>query len=188
MNAQDVIVRLERHDDERTIRLVNEAAFGRTAEADLVDRLRQEFAVLASLVAEHDGRLIGHLLFSRVMIDTAGEPLLSVALAPMSVLPSDQRRGVGSRLIVSGLDWLRARNERSVLVLGAPEVLTGASGSPAIARVCSRIPFRPTHSWHWSWCRARSTAFREPSDIPRRSTCSPGGVPASSRCLRSGAG
>jgi putative acetyltransferase len=79
------------------------------------------------------------------VIDTAGEPLLSVALAPMAVLPSEQRRGVGSRLILSGLDWLRARNERSVLVLGAPEYYGRFGFSSHRARMLAH-PF-PAHAF-----------------------------------------
>jgi putative acetyltransferase len=121
MDAEDVMVRRERPDDENAVRLVNEAAFGRPAEADLVDRLRREGAVLASFVGEQERRIVGHILFSRMLIDVADESIPSVALAPVAVLPASQGRGVGSRLIRIGLEWLRTRNERSVLVLGHPQ-------------------------------------------------------------------
>jgi putative acetyltransferase len=111
-------VRRESPRESAAVRSVNEAAFGRSHEADLVDRLRT--TVLASFVAEHDEQIVGHLLFSRIWIDTAGGPLAAVALAPMSVMPERQRQGVGGLLIRQGLDWLREQGEQVVLVLGHP--------------------------------------------------------------------
>ena len=114
------MIRRESTGDISALRGVNEAAFGRNEEADLVDRLRIEGAVLASFVADHNGLVVGHILFSRTLIETANEPVLSVALAPLAVSPSHQRRGIGSQLVRFGVQWLRTRGERSVLVLGHP--------------------------------------------------------------------
>jgi putative acetyltransferase len=122
MSALDsMILRRENPKERRAVRGVNEAAFGRSDEADLVDRLRNEGAVLASFVAERDRRIVGHILFSRTLIETADGPILSVALAPLAVLPEQQRRGVGGQLIRFGSDWLRERGEHVVLVLGPPD-------------------------------------------------------------------
>jgi putative acetyltransferase len=103
------------------IRLVNEEAFGRRDEADLVDRLRAEGVVLASFVAEVDGLIVGHILFSRMSIETTNKSVAAVALAPLAVIPKFQRQGIGGKLIRHGLDWLRERDEHIVLVLGHPE-------------------------------------------------------------------
>jgi putative acetyltransferase len=102
------------------IHRVNEAAFGVRDEADLVDRLRLEGAVLASFVAESEGEIVGHILFSRILIETPNGSIAAVALAPMAVLPEQQRRGIGGQLIRHGLDWLRGRGEAIVLVVGHP--------------------------------------------------------------------
>lgn len=102
------------------IRSINEAAFGRPDEADLVDGLRSEGAVLLSLVAEVERQIVGHVLFSRMSIETSGGPVPAAALAPVAVLPDHQRRGIGEQLIRHGLDLLRARGERIVIVLGHP--------------------------------------------------------------------
>jgi putative acetyltransferase len=82
--------------------------------------LRADEAVLASFVAEREGRIVGHILFSRMSIETTGGPIAAVALAPVAVVPEGQRQGVGGQLIAHGLDWLRDRGERIVIVVGHP--------------------------------------------------------------------
>ena len=91
MNGGEVLIRWEQSHDESGVRAVNEAAFGQSDEADLVDRLRLEGAVLASFVAEQERDIIGHILFSRTLIDAVNEPVLAVALAPLAVLPLNFR-------------------------------------------------------------------------------------------------
>jgi putative acetyltransferase len=100
---------------------VNQAAFGRMDEADLVDNLRAEGVVLASIVAELENRIVGHILFSRMSIETSGGSVPAVALAPMAVLPEHQRQGIGGRLIGYGLDRLRRQGEHIVIVVGHPD-------------------------------------------------------------------
>ena len=107
-------------DELSTIRSVNEAAFAGRDEADLVDKLRTDGDVLISLVAELDQRIVGHILFSRMWIEIPASRIAAVALAPVTVLPEHQRRGIGGRLIRYGLDWLRDQNERIVIVVGHP--------------------------------------------------------------------
>ena len=103
------------------VRAVNEAAFGRPDEADLVGRLWCEGVVLLSLVAEVERQIVGHILFSRMSIETARASMPAVALAPMAVLPEYQRRDIGGQLIRAGLDFLRRQGEHVVLVLGHPD-------------------------------------------------------------------
>ena len=111
-------IRLECADDREQIRKVNEAAFGRKDEADLIENLRTEGAVLLSLVAEIDDRIAGHILFSRMSIGTSHGPVDAVALAPMAVLPEYQCHQIGSEMVRRGLSELRDRGERIVIVLG----------------------------------------------------------------------
>ena len=119
--ASSVIVRGENASEHPSIRSIHEAAFGRPHEVDLVDRLRAEGVMLVSLVAELDRRILGHILFSRMWIETTTGSVSAVALAPMAVLPEHQRTGVGGRLIRQGLDLLHQRAERIVIVLGHPD-------------------------------------------------------------------
>jgi putative acetyltransferase len=124
MRPEDnVIVRGENTEDseERSvIHSINEVAFGSQDEADLVDKLRTEGVVLVSLVAEIQERLVGHILFSRMSIETTGGSVPAVALAPMAVLPRHQRRGIGGQLIRHGLNLLREQDEQIVIVVGHP--------------------------------------------------------------------
>jgi putative acetyltransferase len=91
---------------------------GRSDEADLVDGLHADGAVLLSLVAEVNNAILGHILFSRMTVETVTELVSAVALAPLAVLPDQQSRGIGSQLVRAGLDQLRDRGERIVTVLG----------------------------------------------------------------------
>lgn len=115
-----VTIRAENAADADAIRSVNQAAFAGREEADLVEKLRIQGDVLISLVAELDQRIIGHILFSRMWIETPADRIAAVALAPVAVLPEHQRCGIGGRLIRYGLDWLRDRGERIVIVVGHP--------------------------------------------------------------------
>ena len=72
-------------------------------------------------LAEQDGAVIGHLLFSRLPIETSGGTVEALALAPMAVLPGCQRQGVGSQLIRRGLAMCRERGHRIVVVPGRVE-------------------------------------------------------------------
>lgn len=109
----------------RAIRSIYVAAFGRQDEADLVDRLRSEMAILLSLAAELDNRIVGHAVFSRAVVETDGDGLGAAALAPIAVERSRPRPGIGTRLVEEGLSALRARGEKIVIVLGHPNYYPG---------------------------------------------------------------
>lgn len=121
LGPASVAVREEQPGDRQQVRKVNEAAFRRSDEADLIDGLRKEGVVLLSLVAELDSRIIGQIQFSRMSVETARGPVAAVSLAPMAVLPEHQGRQVGSQLVRRGLAELRDRGERIVIVLGHKE-------------------------------------------------------------------
>jgi len=137
----EMAVRREHAADVDGIRAAHEAAFRRPDEAALVEALRRERAILGSFVCV-DGGIVGHILFSRTMIETPREAVMSVALAPLAVLPAYQRRGVGSRLVRTGLEWLRSRGERSVLVLGDPRFYSRFGFSSDRAKAL-KTPFPP---------------------------------------------
>ncbi|MGE0131202.1 MAG: GNAT family N-acetyltransferase [Blastocatellales bacterium] len=115
-----MIIRPEKPEDIAAIRIVNEKAFGSSAEADLVDALRRNGKATLSLVAEEDGQIAGHILFSPVTIEAGGGELIGVGLAPLAVLPEFQYRGAGSALVKHGLDCCREAGHRFAIVLGHP--------------------------------------------------------------------
>ena len=127
------IVREEVAADCAAVRQVHRDAFGGDEEARLVDALRDEGYVNVSLVAETAGRIVGHVLFSRLPIETARGTVEALSLAPLAVHPACQRSGIGSRLVREGLRICRERGHRIVVVLGHPEYYPRFGFSPALA-------------------------------------------------------
>jgi putative acetyltransferase len=118
MSAATIAVRVEQPADYQAIHALHRAAFGGDGEGGLVDTLREDGAVVLSLVAAEGRRVVGHVLYSRLTID--GRDVGASALAPISVDPSRQRLGIGTRLIEEAHRRLRAGNESLVFVLGEP--------------------------------------------------------------------
>lgn len=115
------------------IRALNEAAFGGSEEANLIDKLRGDEALI-SLVAEREQDIVGHVLFSRMWIKTPLKLVPAVALAPLAVLPEHQRKGIGQRLVMRGLELLKGQGERIVIVVGHPDYYPRFGFSNAKAR------------------------------------------------------
>src|SRR5262245_62210794 len=112
-------VRDELPADRTQVRAVNLAAFPGPAEADLVDALRAQAHPCISLVAEADGRVAGHIMFSPASLPSRPE-LRIFGLAPMAVLPRCQRQGLGSALVRAGLQRCRELRHGAGTVLGQP--------------------------------------------------------------------
>ncbi len=112
-------IRLEEPQDQDAIHHLNLASFENGPEAALVDALRSSCKEYLAFVAAEDGAVVGHILFSPVTVD--GSDATGMGLAPMAVLPSHQRKDIGSRLVRHGLDHLRQSGCPFVIVLGHPE-------------------------------------------------------------------
>ena len=110
-----MIVRSETPGDVAAIRAVEEAAFLQSAEAKLVDDLRDAGDSVFSLIAVEDETITGHAMFSRLQA-----PFPALALGPVAVLPDRQRMGVGSRLIREGIARSEAAEWLGIFVLGDP--------------------------------------------------------------------
>jgi len=116
-----VAIRREEPRDADAVRRVNELAFGEPTEANLVRALTAAGAPTLSLVAEKDRYVVGHILFSPVTIETPAGQVTAIGLAPMAVLPDQQRKGIGARLVQEGLAELRRLGHDAVVVVGHPE-------------------------------------------------------------------
>lgn len=114
-------IRFEKPEDIAFIHSVNEQAFGRVSEAKLVDTLRLACTDHLSLVADDNGSIIGHLMFTPVVVTDGKQKTEGMGLAPMAVLPSRQRQGIGTQLVDSGLRILKEKGCPFVIVLGHPE-------------------------------------------------------------------
>ena len=111
-------VREERPEDISAIRVVEERAFGRPDEADLVDTLRRSGKAVISLVATEGEQVVGHILFSPATVECGESRFNALALAPVAVLPERQGRGIGSRLVRRGLEECLRRGHEAVFLIG----------------------------------------------------------------------
>jgi putative acetyltransferase len=124
-------IQAEQPHDVAAIRQVNLAAFGRSGEADLVDRLRGQASTF-SFVAIESEQIIGHIFFSPVTIEgKCSADLCILGLAPVAVLPSYQRQGVGALLIQQSLADCARLGCQAVVVLGSPAYYPRFGFAPA---------------------------------------------------------
>ncbi len=121
-------IRDETGNDIAAVRTVVAAAFEQAAEADLVDALREPGDAVISLVAEDDGEIVGHVLFSKLQA-----PDGCIALAPVSVTPNRQNRSIGSKLVRKGLARAKSDGWQAVFLLGEPEYYARFGFSAAMA-------------------------------------------------------
>lgn len=112
-------IRDETPADIEVVRGLNLAAFDGAAESRLVDGLRANADPIVSLVAEDDGEVVGHILFSPVT-HSQDPDLKMMGLAPMAVMPDRQNAGIGSALVESGLERCKELGVAGVIVLGHP--------------------------------------------------------------------
>lgn len=110
-------IRPERTGDAAAIYSIHAASFPTEAEARLVDLLRTADRLQASLVAEVDDVIVGHVAFSPVI---AGDALPGAGLAPLAIAPSHRRQGVAAALVTAGLEACRAAGISWAVVLGEP--------------------------------------------------------------------
>jgi putative acetyltransferase len=140
-----LLTRPETAADHEAVRHVHRLAFGQDDEARLVEALRAGGYARVSLLAESDGQVVGHVLFSDLPIITQDGSVGALALAPLAVLPACQGQGIGSALVRRGLAACRERGHRIVVVLGHPDFYPCFGFSPKQAsKLASPFSGRPS--------------------------------------------
>jgi putative acetyltransferase len=119
----EITIRSETSADIEAITEVTSAAFetleiSNHTEQFIIEALRAAKALTPSLVAELDGRVVGHVAFSPVTISDGTQGWYG--LGPVSVLPEYQRRGIGGALIQEGLSRLKTLGARGCCLVGYP--------------------------------------------------------------------
>jgi putative acetyltransferase len=132
-----ILIRQETASDYTAVKKVNDLAFNQPDEGILVDKLRlnPKFIPELSLVADFEGQIAGHILFSPIRIINNDQVFQSLALAPMAVLPEFQNKGIGKELVINGLNAARKTIYQSVIVLGHKDYYL-------------KFGFLPASNWH----------------------------------------
>lgn len=101
--------------DFKAIRACDNEAFGQRAEGKLTERLRADGDAEIELVADAKGRIVGHILLSRL-----AAPEKTLALAPLAVLPDRQKKGIGAALVTEAARLARDAGWNAIFLLGSP--------------------------------------------------------------------
>lgn len=133
---EQIKVRAETPTDFRAIDVVNLSAFQGEEEAQLIAELRKskDFIPDLSLVAELNGRIVGHVVLSKVQLRSKQRNTEVLALGPMSVVPSQSHRGIGSELINAAVARARPLCYSAIIVAGRPDYYL-------------RFGFQPISTW-----------------------------------------
>ena len=115
-----MIVRAETPDDHDTIRRIVDDAFGDTITSAIVDGIRasDRFVPQLSLLAVCQGQSLGHVISSYVDVVPGSRRVLQVG--PLAVVPSHQRRGIGTALMWQTIRIADERGEPLLLIEGNP--------------------------------------------------------------------
>ncbi len=123
----NVLVRQEKFEDQKEVFAITELAFRKLEisehnEQFLVERLRKSSAFIPelSLVAEIDGKVVGHILLTKILIKNEQCEHESLSLAPVSVHPDFQKMGIGAMLIQTVHQKAKELGYKSVVLVGHP--------------------------------------------------------------------
>ncbi|SFJ25555.1 Predicted N-acetyltransferase YhbS [Halobacillus dabanensis] len=123
-----MVIRQEQETEYQMIERVIIKAFENLERSDqtehkLVTKLRNTEGYIPelALVATEDGEIVGHILLTKIQINNGTHSVTSLALAPVSVLPREQNKGIGKKLVQKGLQHAKQLGFPSVIVLGHPD-------------------------------------------------------------------
>lgn len=147
-----MIIRQTGIEDSDAIAAIHKSAFGQNDEALLTANLLRDPSAepRLSLIAEIDGKPVGHILFTRVLVTGTKESVSASLLAPLAVMPEVQGRGIGDALVREGLRQLTDQNTDLVFVLGHPEYYPRFGFRPAgTCGFSAPYPIPPQHGDAW---------------------------------------
>ena len=123
--SMEIKIRQENEKDYKCVFSLIEKAFSTIEYSDhqeqfLVERLRKSDAFIPelSLVAEIEDKIVGHILLTKILIQNENQAFNSLALAPVSVLPEFQGKGIGAKLILRSHEIARQLGYESIVLLG----------------------------------------------------------------------
>jgi putative acetyltransferase len=142
-----MLTRIEQESDHSAVGSIHRAAFGGehgATVARLVEDLRRDDPDALSLVAERDGEVVGHIMFSRALLDAPSQLVRVRTLSPLGVAPKWQRSGVGTALVRAGLRRLDESGAPLVFLEGDPGYYSRAgfeaAGEHGFRKPSLRIP------------------------------------------------
>lgn len=151
------MLRTERPGDMLPVYELLSAAFGRSDEAELVNRLRECGAAVVTMVEEEEYEFMGHLMLSPITINGMEGPWLG--LAPVAVHPDWQGQGLARILSVKGLIRRSRWTGKGWWYSGIrPITAVSVSARPASLACTASMRCLPTALWQWSY---RSAVLRE---------------------------
>jgi putative acetyltransferase len=130
---ESIVVRAERPEDYQAIDVVNLSAFEGDDEARLIAKLREQAGYRAdySLVAEFNGRPVGHLLMTPGTCSQQKGDTALMIIAPMSVVPSQSHRGIGTALVDEAKKKAREEGMAAMIAVGKPDYYEHLGFEPA---------------------------------------------------------
>ena len=124
-------IRREEPGDIPQLHALVHAAFGQAALADLLDRLRDDGALLLSHVALLDDKLVGQAAYSLVTVTDGARVSRFPALGPIGVAPAYQGQGIGSALVRAGMEAMRGDGHGLLFLVGSPRYYPRFGFAPA---------------------------------------------------------
>ena len=124
----NIILRNEEEKDHRIVEEITREAFWNLycpgcSEHYLVHKMRNHSDFIGELnfIAEYDGKIVGNIMYTKAsLINEKGDKLSIISFGPVSVLPSYQRKGVGSKLIKHTMGIARKNGINAIVILGDP--------------------------------------------------------------------
>ena len=145
-------IRKASYSDLDSVLSVECAAFGHDKEAGLVSDLLEDLSAspALSLLAFDGDQAVGHILFTRALLEGAERTVSVSLLAPLAVVPQAQKKGIGGRLIDEGVKRLKASGVDLVFVLGHPEYYPRHGFQPAgVHGLNAPYPIPDIHADAW---------------------------------------